>query len=75
MRGEGDHLGGKQVDQHGHEQPLALDLLDIAVAQDFFEEDALVGDMLVDDPEAFVVDGEDEGVAKLAEGFQRGEGS
>jgi hypothetical protein len=30
-----------------------------------------VGDVLVDDPEAVVVDGEDEGVAQLAERLER----
>jgi hypothetical protein len=30
--------------------------------------------MLVDDPQALLVDGEDEGVAKLAQGLERGEG-
>ena len=42
-------------------------LLRFALAEDFLEEDALVGDVLIDDPEAFFVGGEDEGVAKLAE--------
>jgi hypothetical protein len=69
--GEGDHLGGEEVDQQRHEEALALDLLGVAVAQDLFEEDALVGDMLVDEPEALFVGGEDEGVAELAEGLER----
>ena len=73
MRGEGDHLRGQEIDQQGHEQALALDLFGVALAQDLFKEDALVGDVLVDDPEAFVVDGEDEGVAQLAEGLEGGE--
>ena len=61
--GEGDHLGGQKVNEEGHEEALALDLLSVALAQDFFEEDALMGDVLIDDPEAFLVDGEDEGIA------------
>ena len=72
--GEGDHLGGEEVDEERHEEALALDLLGVALAEDFFEEDALVGYVLVDDPEAFFVGGEDEGVAELAEGFEGGEG-
>ena len=72
--GEGDHLGGEEVDEERHEEALALDLLGVALAEDFFEEDALVGDVLVDDPEAFFVGGEDEGVAELAEGLEGGEG-
>ena len=65
---------GVKVDEQRHEKALALDALDLAVAEDLFEEDALVSDVLIDDPEAFVVDGEDEGVAELAEGSERGEG-
>ncbi len=72
--GEGDHLGGEQIDEQGHEEALALDLFGVALAEDLFEEDALVGYVLVDDPEAFFVGGEDEGVAELAEGFEGGEG-
>jgi hypothetical protein len=59
-------LGGEHVDEQGHEEALALDLLGVAIAEDFFEEDAFVGYVLVDDPEAFFVGGEDEGVAELA---------
>ena len=54
---EGDHLGGEHVDEQRHEKTLALDLLGVAIAEDFFEEDALVGYVLVDDPEAFFVGG------------------
>jgi len=73
-RGEDDHLLGEQVDEHGHEEALAFDALGLALAEDFFEEDALVGDVLIDDPEAFVVGGEDEGFAQLAQRFEGGEG-
>ena len=72
--GEADHLCGEEVDEDGQEEALALGGLRGALAEDFFEEDALVGDVLVDDPEAFVVGGEDEGVADLAEGLEGGEG-
>ncbi|HTC74092.1 MAG TPA: hypothetical protein VK684_00860 [Edaphobacter sp.] len=51
-----------------------MDLLGVAIAKDLFEEDALVGYVLVDYPEAFFVGGEDEGVAELAEGLEGGEG-
>jgi len=73
-RREDHHLLGEQVDQHRHKEALAFDALSLALAEDFFEEHALVGDMLIDDPEAFVVGGEDEGLAQLAEGFERGKG-
>ncbi len=72
--GEGDHLRGKEVDEERHEEALALHLLGFALAEDFFEEDALVGDVLVDDPEALFVGGEDEGIAELAERLEGGEG-
>ena len=71
--GEGDHLGGEKVDQQGHEEALTLHLLGVAIAQDFFEEDAFVGYVLVDEPEALFVGGEDERVPQLAEGFEGGE--
>ena len=72
--GEGDHLRRQQVDQQRHQQALTLHLFGVALAHDFFEEDALVGDVLVDDPETLFVDGQDEGVAQLAEGLEGGEG-
>ena len=68
------HLGWKQVDEQGHEETLTLHLLGLPFAEDLFKQDALMGDMLVDDPEALVVRGKDEGVAHLAEGLERGEG-
>ena len=70
---EGDHLGGEEFDEDGHEEALTLDAFGGALAHDFFEEDAFVGDVLVDDPEALFVDGEDEGVAELTEGLEGGE--
>ena len=72
-RGEDNHLLRQEIDQHGHEQALALDTLDLALAQDFLKQDALVGDVLIDDPQAFVVDGEDERFAHLTEGLEGGE--
>jgi hypothetical protein len=65
--GEGNHLGGEKIDEKGHEEALTLDLLGVALAKYLLEEDALVGYVLVDDPETFFVGGEDEGVAELAE--------
>ena len=72
--GEVDHLLREEFDQDRHEETLALDGLGFALAENFFKEDALVGDVLVDDPEAFFVRGQNEGVAELAEGFEGGEG-
>jgi hypothetical protein len=72
--GEGDHLGGEQVNEERHEEALALNLFYLTLAKDFLEEDALVGYVLVDDPETFFVGGEDEGVVELAYGLEGGEG-
>ena len=47
---EGDHLRRQQVEQHGHEQPLALHLFHPALAQHPLEQHPLVRHMLIDDP-------------------------
>jgi hypothetical protein len=70
--GEDDHLLGQQVDEHGHEKALTFDTLGLALAENSFEENALVGDVLIDDPEAFIVGGEDKGFAELAQRFEGG---
>jgi len=72
--GEADHLLGEEINQERHEQTLTLGAFGTAFAENLLEEDALVGDVLIDDPEAFVVRGKDEGIAQLAEGFEGGEG-
>ena len=48
-------MRGEEVDEERHEEALALDLLDLAGTEDFFEEDALVGYVLIDDPEETLV--------------------
>ena len=65
--GERDHLRGKQVEQHRHEQPLALHLLRLALLQDSLEQYPLVGHVLVDDPQPLLVHCQDEGFAQLAQ--------
>ena len=72
--GEGDHLGGKELNEDRHEEALALDFFYASLAKDLFKKDTLVGYVLVDDPETLFVGGEDEGVAELAEGFEGGQG-
>jgi hypothetical protein len=66
-------LRGREFEHDGHEQALAFHFLRRALLQDAFEEHALVGDVLVDDPEAVFVYGEDERIAYLAEGTEGGE--
>jgi len=68
---EDDHLGRFELDQKRHQQALALDALDLAVVEDFLEQNALVGDVLIDDPEAIFARSEDEGFSELAEGSER----
>ena len=59
-------LGRRKFEDQRHEQALAFHSLGGALFHDLFEEYALVGHVLVDDPESFVVDREDEGLADLA---------
>ncbi len=37
---------GRRIDQERHEEALTLDLFGVTLAEDFFEEDTLVGDVL-----------------------------
>ena len=64
--GEYRLLRGRQVQHDRHEQALAFNFLRGALLQHSFKKDALVGDVLVDDPEAIFVDGEDERIADLS---------
>ena len=68
---ENDHLGRLEFDQQGHQQVLTLHPFDLAIAQNFFKENALVGNMLVDYPQAVFSCGQDEGLTKLAHGPER----
>ena len=68
--GEVRHLGRKKVDQERHQQALALHALHLPLAQHLLKQDALVRHVLVDDPKALFIDGEDEGVLHLAKGSQ-----
>ena len=61
------HLPRLQLDQQGHQQALALDLLYLAIAQNLFKKHSFVCHMLVDDPEAILSGGQDEGLAKLSQ--------
>ena len=44
------HLPGFELDQEGHQQPLPVHLLDLAIAQNLFKKNPLMCHMLVDDP-------------------------
>ena len=60
-----------QLDQQGHQQPLALHLFHLAVAQNFFKKHPFMCHMLVDDPQSVLAGGQDEGFAQLAQRLQR----
>ena len=57
---EDDDLARGEFENERHEHALRFDIAGAASGQVLFEEDAFVGDVLVDDPEAFRVDGYDE---------------
>ena len=63
-----------EFEQQRHEQALAFHFLGGPLLEDFFEEHALVGDVLIDDPETFVIDGQDERLANLAQRLERRQG-
>ncbi len=69
--GEYHHLPRLELHKQGHQEPLALHVFYIPLAQDLFEQDALVGDVLVDDPESVFAGGQNERLAELAECLQR----
>src|SRR6202008_640061 len=54
-----------------HKETLALNVFGSALLQDSFEQHTFVGNMLVDDPKALVIDGKDERLANLAQWFER----
>ena len=68
-----DLLPGRQFEDDGHEERLLLDAAGGALRQDLFEEYPLVGDVLVDDPQAVAAGGQDEAFVELAEGAEVGE--
>src|SRR3954454_6379865 len=49
-----------KFDDDRHQQALALNLLICPLSQYFFKQHALVRDMLIDNPQTFRIDGEDE---------------
>ena len=69
-----DHqLARRQFQDHGHEHALAFDFARAARFQVLLEQDALVRDVLIDDPQAFAVHRDDETGADLAERLEIGD--
>ena len=64
-----DELARREFENHRHQHALAFDFAGAARFEVLLEEDAFVGDVLIDDPEAFAVDGDDKAGADLAERF------
>jgi len=64
-----NHLLGFELDEQRHEEALALHFFNLAGAKNFFKKNALVGDVLVDYPQAVLAGGQDERLAKLAKRF------
>ena len=58
--GEYGLLRGRQFQHDRHQQALAFDFLSGALLQHAFEQNAFVGHVLVDDPEAVFVHCQDE---------------
>ena len=71
--GEDGLLRRSKFKDDGHQKALAFDFLRGTLFQDAFKQDALVGDVLVDDPESVFVYGEDERVTDLSQRTQRRE--
>ena len=69
--GEDRHLARSQLDDQRHQQLLLLRRFRQAQLADFLKQNAFVGDVLVDDPQALRIDRQDEGVANLANGAKR----
>src|SRR5215468_12165161 len=71
MSGESLPRGRRQFHQHRNEQPLAFEGSCAQALRDPLEQHALVRDVLIDDRDALIVYGDDEGVAELAQWGER----
>ena len=65
-------LGGRELQDGGQQEALNLDVARGALPQNLLEKNALVSDVLVDDPEAIAAGGDDETVVELAERAELG---
>ena len=68
--GEDCLLCGREFKDERHKQTLAFDLLRRALLQNSFEEHALMGHVLVYDPEPLMIHCQDERLANLPERLQ-----
>ncbi len=73
MRAYSICCAAREIEQQRHQKLLALHAALSLLPQDFFEQNALVRDMLVDDPKAVASGRDDEAVVNLAERPKIGE--
>ncbi len=66
-------LSGREFENQWHQQTLAFNFLCATLLQNLFEEHALMGHVLVNDPQPFPVHRQDERLPNLAQRFKRGE--
>ncbi len=64
-------LSGRECQDNRHQQTLALNTPGRALFQDSFKQHTFVGHMLVNDPEALVIDGKDKRLSDLAQRLER----
>jgi len=67
--GENGLLGGRELHNQRHQQALALDFFYGALLENPLKEHALVGDVLVDDPESFMINSKNERLPNLTQRF------
>src|SRR5690242_16661388 len=68
MRDQGLTFGRRQLDEQWRQQPLALERTGRESLHHLLEQHPLVGDVLIDDRDPLIVDGNDERVSELTEG-------
>ncbi len=59
-------LSRSQLKNDGEQKALLLDASSLHLRQHLFEQNALVGDVLIDDPKAVAAGGDDEAIVELA---------
>ena len=70
MRAYSICCAARHLDNNGHQQLLPLHPALLLLLQHLLKQDALMGHMLIDDPQAVAPGGDDEAVVNLAQGAQ-----
>ena len=71
--GEDRHLARRQLDDERHQQLLPLGRFCQSLLADFLEQNALVRDVLIDDPQSLRIDGQDKRIANLPDRLEGGQ--